>query len=282
MSFLIFFFAFCLGAIIGSFLNVLIFRLGTRSIRGRSFCFSCGKTLTARELIPLLSFFVQRGRCRGCAGKISWQYPLVELATGAVFASVAWKYGLFSADASLPSYSVIQLLVICVEFAVWSLLIALSVYDLRHKIIPDVFVYSLIGLSFFRFALVGLLSTGSALNFWGGPFLALPFALIWLFSRGRAMGLGDAKLVLSFSWLVGFFGALSALVLGFWAGALLALAAFLLKALLRAAGARGGLKTTLGNLTMKTELPLAPFLVFGLFLVYVFGIDVTGLGLLLQ
>ena len=79
---------FILGTIIGSFLNVLILRYGKKDITGRSACPFCGKTLQWYELIPILSFIIQRGKCRLCESKISWQYPLVEFATGSIFVSV--------------------------------------------------------------------------------------------------------------------------------------------------------------------------------------------------
>ena len=74
----------------GSFLNVVIvrFNTGLSFTKGRSMCFSCGKSLGFFELIPLVSFVVQGGRCRGCKSKLSPQYFLVELLTGLTFVSV--------------------------------------------------------------------------------------------------------------------------------------------------------------------------------------------------
>ncbi len=272
-------FAFIFGTLIGSFLNVVVLRYGSLRLSStRSMCFSCGKTLHWYELVPVLSFFVQRGRCRGCRGKISWQYPLVELLTGCVFAVVFWKY---LPLLSLFSYSVILSLVI--QLSIWALLIAIAVYDLRHKIIPDALVYTSALLSFL-YLLLTPNSQLTTLNFFGGPLLALPFAALWLFSRGRAMGLGDAKLILFFPWFVGFVHALSAVLIGFWLGAAVALALLLLKGIAAAAPASlcPTLKSKLRRLTMKSELPLAPFLILGLLIVYLFSIDVTGLSLLLQ
>src|SRR3989338_5261973 len=75
---------FLLGLCIGSFLNVIILRLrsGEQCTQGRSHCMNCKAYLVARDLVPLISFIVLRGKCRYCAVKISWQYPLVELASG--------------------------------------------------------------------------------------------------------------------------------------------------------------------------------------------------------
>lgn len=268
---------FILGTIVGSFLNVLVLRYGARTLRGRSSCGSCSKTLRWFELIPIASFFLQRGRCRGCKSRISWQYPLVELITGFVFAVVLWK------TPPLSSLSIFYIPYSIFHLIIWSLLIAIAVYDLRHKIIPNLFVYSFLTLSFLDFATryppVGGLHATPFLDFWSGPLLALPFAAVWFFSRGRAMGLGDAKLMLGFPWLVGLVPALSAVIIGFWLGALLALALLALKAAARAFPTRLAphLNAQLKGLTMKSELPLGPFLVLGLFIVYLTGADVTGL-----
>lgn len=70
------------GLIVGSFLNVVILRMNTgKTLGGRSMCLSCNKKLEWYELIPLVSFIIQRGRCTKCHSKISWQYPIVEAIT---------------------------------------------------------------------------------------------------------------------------------------------------------------------------------------------------------
>ena len=80
-----------LGLCIGSFLNVVIYRVprGQSIVKPRSRCPACGTTLAAHDNIPVVSWLVLRGRCRTCRGPISVRYPLVELATGALFAGVA-------------------------------------------------------------------------------------------------------------------------------------------------------------------------------------------------
>ena len=246
---------FTFGAIIGSFLNVVILRYGTKSITGRSLCLSCGRTLSWYELIPLVSFLSLRGRCRTCGARISWQYPLVELATGLIFAAVLVKTSLL-----FPPLSFWSMVYCLLSIVLWSLLIVIAVYDLRHQIIPDRMVYSFLFLSllFLVSRLPASPAGGSPLlsDLLGGFALALPFALIWLLSRGRAMGLGDAKLVVGFPWFLGLWGGLSAVIFGFWMGATVALLLLWRK----------------GNrLTMKTELPLAPFLIAGLLIVYLSG-----------
>ncbi len=287
-------FFFVLGTIIGSFLNVVVLRYGTQTLGGRSRCLSCGKTLRWYELVPIFSFVFQKGRCRKCKTLISWQYPLVELITGIVFALVAYKeLGSSSLELSAFGLSSISSFVFILHtsyfillLTLWSLLIALSVYDLKHKIIPDALVYS----ACFASLLILLFSYGetynlqlTTYNFFSGFFFALPIALIWFFSRGRAMGLGDAKLVLMFPWVVGLSKGLSAVIIGFWIGAVVSLIGLFLNTLFPYLPRKmfPSLRRKLKGLGFKTELPLGPFLVLGLFLVYMFGWDVTGLGMLL-
>lgn len=262
MNLLAVFFVLIFGAIVGSFLNVVIMRLGARGTGGRSACLSCTQMLRWYELIPLLSFVAQRGRCRSCATRISYQYPLVEILTGFVFVLVFSKYSYLG----FPFYAL--RFTLYADLILWALLIVIAVYDLRHKIIPDDIVYVAIFLSFLHFLYRYYeLHTASPLDFWGAVLLPLPFATLWLVTGGRAMGLGDAKLLVLFSLFLGFAHGLSALVVGFWLGASLALVLLSLR---------------LKRFTMKTELPLAPFLILGLFVVYLTGIDVTGLTLLLS
>ncbi|MBU6415024.1 A24 family peptidase [Patescibacteria group bacterium] len=100
--FLVLLLAFLFGLSVGSFLNVVILRyhkadsdssgFAFHLLRGRSHCPHCKKTLGFWELIPVLSFLMQGGRCQSCRKPISWQYPLVELATGVVFALIVWQY----------------------------------------------------------------------------------------------------------------------------------------------------------------------------------------------
>src|SRR3990167_1067279 len=120
-------FLFVLGAIVGSFLNVVGLRWdllrhggGLSTLGGRSSCPSCRKVLEWYELIPIFSFLILRGRCLSCGGKISWQYPIVELWTGLIFVTVSYIF--------IPVFFVY---------------IVITIYDLRHKIIPNPFLYSL-------------------------------------------------------------------------------------------------------------------------------------------
>src|ERR1035437_11136792 len=96
--------SFVFGTIIGSFLNVVSLRYNTgMGVNGRSKCFTCGKTLTWKELIALFSFAVQKGACKKCKSKISWQYPLVEFLAGVFFVLIFLKFPPVDAAASIRS-----------------------------------------------------------------------------------------------------------------------------------------------------------------------------------
>lgn len=253
---------FIFGLIIGSFLNVVIFRLNTqKSFGGRSRCLSCHNQLSWYELIPLISFLGLKGRCKSCRTRISIQYPLVELLTGAIFACLFLKFqdvfysSTFIFAGTMAFYA-----------GMLSLLIVIAVYDIRHKIIPDALalvfgILAFIGLFFFSGYGFNL-HIPSILEFLSGPLIALPFALIWLVSKGAWMGLGDAKLALGLGWLLGLSRALSGLVLSFWSGAIigLILIAFSKKH------------------SMKSEIPFAPFLVLGAIIAFLFELHLFPIG----
>src|SRR5690242_17998674 len=96
MIFINLFIFFILGTIIGSYINVVVLRYhtGRSSVTGRSLCFSCGKTLSWYELVPIFSFLFLNGKCLGCNSRISYQYPIVEFITGILFLGIASKIGL--------------------------------------------------------------------------------------------------------------------------------------------------------------------------------------------
>ncbi|TSC67304.1 MAG: leader peptidase (prepilin peptidase) / N-methyltransferase [Parcubacteria group bacterium Gr01-1014_72] len=261
---------FILGTIVGSFLNVLVlrYRTGRSIVRGRSACPSCGHTLSAVDLVPIASFLLCRGRCRYCGSRLSWQYPLVELLAGLAFLGVFLHLKPFTVISGLTGsmfhVSGFKTALFLLHAAAWSTLIAIAAYDMRHKIIPDAFVYTFIALGALQLFLFGEgesffhLPTGAELV--SGPLLALPFAALWFFSRGRWMGFGDAKLAWGLGWFLPLQAALSGVVLGFWAGAIVGL---LLIALSR-------LQKISRVVTMKSEIPFGPFLIFGAVLVYFF------------
>ncbi len=250
---------FILGLITGSFLNVVIARYNTsRTLGGRSACMSCCQTLCWYELIPLFSFLGLRGRCRSCKTKISKYYPLVEFVTGLLFAGIFLKFqDIFVAD-------IVAFFVMYSYYAVlFSILIIIAAYDLKHKIIPDLLSALLLGISVLGLFIFTPSVAGFAprvpetMELLSGVFLALPFLLFWLVSRGAWMGLGDAKLALGLGYMLGLARGLSAIVMSFWIGAVV-----------------GVLLIAMRSHKIKSEIPFAPFLVLGAILAFFFELYV--------
>ncbi|MBU3668983.1 MAG: prepilin peptidase [Candidatus Taylorbacteria bacterium] len=268
--FTIFFFVF--GTIIGSFLNVVLYRFNTgKTLMGRSRCFSCRRNLSPIDLVPVLSYISFGGKCRTCKSRISIQYPLVELATGILFAG---SYMLFSPvlEAS-PTMFLIQFVYTLI---IMSLLVLITVYDMRHKIIPDMFVFTFIGLSFSTLFL-GFDSFGNILfripdllQLASGFILAFPFYFLWLISDGRWMGFGDAKLAVGFGWFLGLSSGATAIVLGFWIGAAVSLLLLGMGYLSKQYAHKKVLGMKVPHLSLKSEVPFAPFLIAGLLIVFFF------------
>ncbi|MCR4274959.1 MAG: prepilin peptidase [Candidatus Campbellbacteria bacterium] len=266
MTFLSFFFIFCLGAIVGSFLNVVILRYNTgRTIAGRSGCAQCGAQLRWFELLPIGSFLIQKGKCRTCGSSISWQYPLVELLTAILFVLNYYRFGIENLTTFVFS------------LVIWALLVVILVYDMRHKIIPDAFVYAFIAFSFIALFLpahTGESFASPSLNILlAGPLIALPFAFLWLVSGGRWMGFGDAKLALGIGWVLGITGGLSALFFAFWIGAVVSIVLVCVDYAQYAHAC--ALSEVHGRFTMKSEVPFAPFLILGFAIVFFFNINLV-------
>ena len=237
------------GLIIGSFLNVLIYRQGTgKGLGGRSRCMSCGKTLEWFDLIPVFSWIALRAKCRFCGSRVSIQYPLVEASTGIIFAFIG----------AAPTFGISYKLLSC---AIAALLIAIAAYDIKHTIIPDPWVWTFNILAFLVSLIAGSWQLAALL---AGPLAALPLAALWYVSKGRWMGFGDAKLALGIGWLLGPFVGLASVMFAFVIGAAVSVCILIPLSykdrIFRYLGitrlSRAG-----GGLTMKSEVAFGPFLI---------------------
>jgi leader peptidase (prepilin peptidase)/N-methyltransferase len=200
------------GGIIGSFLNVCILRWGAEPkesiVTPVSHCPQCGRGLAWYENIPVLSWLLLRGRCRGCRKPISVMYPLIELATAGIWAYMAWRHGLT---------------IEAIRGAVFgTILLGIAMTDARQYIIPDEF--SLGGLA------IGLLfSLAGGLPALGNALLgaAVGFGLLWVVGtvgtwvfKEDAMGGGDIKMMAMVGAFVGWQGVLLTIFLGALVGTL--------------------------------------------------------------
>ncbi|OGZ57889.1 MAG: hypothetical protein A3F94_01530 [Candidatus Spechtbacteria bacterium RIFCSPLOWO2_12_FULL_38_22] len=255
---------FLLGLITGSFLNVVINRLYAKEdiVKKRSYCPHCKKVLKWYELIPIVSFIVQKRRCRGCGDKISWQYPIVEIVTALLFLQASNNVGYQFIWETLFLWSIL------------SGLIVIFVYDLKHFIIPDLVLVPIVVLVLiFRFLDFWSLGSSNLFKNWfagwgigiGNPqtvlasiavalLVALPFAALHFLSRGTWMGFGDVKLAFFMGLLLGLHNALVALFVAFVAGGIMGVILILTK----------GKK-------LKSQIPFGPFLVLGTYVALFWG-----------
>jgi leader peptidase (prepilin peptidase)/N-methyltransferase len=219
------------GLLIGSFLNVVIARVpeGRSLWRPGSACPGCGAAIAWHDNIPVLSFLALRGRCRACSVPIPWRYPIVETLTAALFAAAAWRFG--------PTLDAVT------AAALLAGLVAITVVDLEHQIIPD--VLSLPGI---LAGVLANLATGRlpwlesimGVLVGGGVFLAI------ILVSGGGMGGGDMKLGAMLGAFLGWKVVLLSMLVAVVAGGILAVA-------LIATGVRG----------RKDPIPFGPFLALG-------------------
>lgn len=225
------FFVGLVGLIIGSFLSVLISRLDRRDgiVAGRSECPKCFHKLTWRDLIPLFSFIFLRGRCHYCKLPVSLFYPIIELTTAVVLIVYFLVNG--------PIFS----LIVIYHVTLLILLISLIFYDALYLLLPDKIIITIGGITliysiFFRLEELSHL-------FISGFLFALGFVIIYLVSRGRAMGFGDVKLAFILGLILGYPLGLLVIIIAIWSGALW-----------------GMILMILGKATRKTALPFGTFL----------------------
>ncbi len=227
-------------------MNVVIIR-GQKgeTLGGRSHCIHCNAVLSWAELVPLMSFIIQKARCRTCTKKISWQYPLVELACAIGYAAGFWAL-------SHANFSATSLPLALAAFAIGiPAILVILVSDFRFQTIPDgaTLILALIGL--------GAVLQRSAAMPAGIPEIALydlGIALLaaailgglWFFSRGQWMGFGDVKLILATSLIAGFPAAVAAFLFAFWSGSI-----------------AGILLILAGKKSLHQRIPFGPFIIFG-------------------
>ncbi|KKU77071.1 MAG: Type 4 prepilin-like protein leader peptide-processing enzyme [Parcubacteria group bacterium GW2011_GWA2_47_8b] len=239
------FWLFALGLAVGSFLNVISLRykagghLFTADVlKGRSHCPYCQKTLRWFELVPLLSFAIQMGRCRHCRHSLTWQYPIVEVITASVFAFV-------------PVY--VQAAPIWIVAILVLILIALI--DARLSVIPDQLNLFLLFLGFVFIGIKGFQN----INAWSPHLIGLAaglsfLGLIFVVSRGRAMGMGDVKMAAALGFLFAWPKIVPLLMTAFMLGGLWATIVLLSR-----------------KKTLKDAIPFGPFLALAGVLVVIWG-----------
>lgn len=231
-------FVFIFGLLIGSFLNVVIYRVprGESIVMNRSHCPSCGYYLKPWDLVPVFSYCLLGGKCRECKAKIRKRYFLVEIITGIVFVYVA----------SRSDWSKVSELL--VGFSFIALLIALSFIDLYTMRLPNSLV-----LTIFLFGAIRVVisaNTSILMAALGAGTAAGCFTLIYLFYE-KGIGLGDVKLIGALGFFLGFPNIIYAVLLGSLMGSLIGILLFLIR-----------------RVELKQPIPFGPFLAAGGLITY--------------
>lgn len=232
-----------LGLLIGSFLNVVAYRVpaGLSTVKPRSKCPGCDSFIRSRDNIPVISWLILRGKCRDCKTSIAVRYPLVEAATGVLFAGLAWRFG----------FAPILPLVLWAAAAG----VALFLIDLDTMRLPDKVAKNVWGVALVGSVVAALTATDgqwqhllmrvgfSALLWWA------MFAVPYYATAGRGMGFGDVKLAPALGAILGWIG---------WGASLVGLmSGFLLGSVI------GVALIVFGKAGRKTRVPYGPFMLVG-------------------
>lgn len=235
----IYFLVFLWGLMVGSFLNVCIFRIPEEKsvVTTPSHCYHCQTRLKPWDLVPVFSYLWLRGRCRYCGTKISWQYPLVELVTGLLFVLAVHRWGLTWTALAMAVF--------------FAMLVVTTVIDLYHQIIPDgvLLTAGIIGFPLMYLQSLEQLKWG-VIGFFAAGLVML---LIALASRG-GMGGGDIKLAAVMGLFLGLKPVALALFIAFFTGGIVGI--FLL---------------AIGRKGRKDPVPFGPFLALGSLLAALVG-----------
>jgi leader peptidase (prepilin peptidase)/N-methyltransferase len=240
-------FLFLFGITIGSFLNVVIYRVPNGgNINGRSNCPKCNHQIRAYDNIPVLSWILLAGKCRDCKASISPRYPLVELANGLAWVGLGLFFGL---DPILPLLLILA-----------SATITLTMIDFDTMTLPNVITYPifiltvvyLTALAFYTSDWDSLISAGL-----GALVYFAFFFLMWFLTGGRGLGFGDVKLAPTLGAMIGWFtlngtfvGIMGAFILG---------------------GIPAGIVMALGIIKKGTQIPFGPMLILGAWVGLLFG-----------
>ncbi len=229
-----------LGILIGSFLNVLIYRIprGEDFIFSRSHCTDCGYVLKWYDLIPILTYIMIGGKCRECKSNISIKYPLIEFINGLMYGFIYYING-------ISVYSLLCMLM-------FSVLLVISVIDYMEMIIPNQLIIFILFMSIFY-----TIYDGNYLSHIFGFFaVSLILLIINIITKG-GVGMGDVKLMAVGGLMLGTSRVLASFVIASVIAAIIGLVLILAKKVKR-----------------DTKIPFGPFLAFALFLVLLFGSEI--------
>lgn len=239
--------SFMLGAIVGSFLSVIVYRTHTGKkllgLRSRSICPYCKQKLKARYLVPFFSYLLLGGKCGFCKTKISPNYFFIELFTASIFLLSFMKWTFVEIKPEL-NFHLAPLLLFLFHVTVFSFLIAIFFYDMTYKLIPDRFSIPAIIITFIGSLLLKIVPPLEILI--GGFGIFLFFAAQFYGSNGKWVGGGDLRLGAIIGLLLGWKLGIVALLLAYILGSLFSIPLLISK-----------------KITRKTQIAFGPFLITG-------------------
>jgi leader peptidase (prepilin peptidase)/N-methyltransferase len=247
--------SFLYGAAIGSFVQVVVTRLNVAPVmKSRSKCLSCGEALRVFDLVPIFSYLFLGGKCRYCKVPYGKDALIIESIFGTVFVLLYH----FVLAGMVPLTSILWL-------AYYSLLLVslgvIALYDLKHSYVPLSYLSVFSFLSFAMLVVRYRYEPEPAVLL--GPLVvAFPFLLIWIITKGRALGFGDVVLYMAVGAFFGVEQGLAVLLLSVWMGALVGVVVYLNR------------KRTSNK---STSLPFVPFIVLAFLIVLFTDIDVFSL-----
>ncbi len=276
MVFWFYFLFFIFGLGIGSFLNVLTIRFKPKddfsileSIKGRSHCPSCGKKLKWFELIPILSFIIQKGKCRNCGASLSWQYPIVEFLSGSIFFLISWHW-----VEVFGFYNFYKVLFFSLLWGFYfSVFLALAIIDLKYFLVPqsllDTIFYPALFINiFFTFGI--LKPIGSFIGLYANFFpktniyfldsligILIIVGILWVLvkaTKEKAIGMGDVKIFFILSLIFPWPTILIIFFLSFLIGGVFSIISMAFK-----------------KYNMKTKVPFFPFIFLAVLIIFLFG-----------
>lgn len=254
--------SFILGAIIGSFLSVIIYRVrhNKKGIStGRSICTHCNKQLKVRYMLPLFSWLILRGKCGYCNKKISSHYFLLELMTGLLFvvAFLKWNFLVITPSTITPeitnlNFDWFALKMYLLHVLIFSFFSLIFFYDLLYKEVPDRFSLTSAAIAFSGNIVLGLQTIPSMLI--GAALLGGFFLLQFIISKGKWIGGGDIRLGILMGFLLGYKLGILALILAYAVGSLVSISLLVQK-----------------KVKGKTEIAFGPFLIIGSLIAIFYG-----------
>lgn len=259
---LLFWFAIIIGACIGSFLNVCIFRIPEKIFwsHQRSVCPACGAQIPFYLNIPVFGFFILRGKAKCCGAKLSWQYPIIEIVTALVFGGMYIKFPFAGWSLDQHVFELPDLIRWIHASTFISLMLAMSVIDARLMIIPDEMSLGMLAVSplvawvhpdlDLKSSLMGVLAGGGILYAvaWG----------YWLLRKQYGMGFGDVKLLAAIGGWLGWQAVFPTLFLGSVLGSIITLSVLII--------AR--------RFSWQAKIPFGPYLAGGAVAHLIFGSEI--------